>query len=408
MQFKYPKNMPFPVNPSSLIFKKEGTEYYAKLYEKYKKELIELTALLSKKRAQILEGGYRADFGDMEAEFLYMLVRETTPDVVLEISPCHGYSTNYILAALTRNENGRVISYELTEETHGRKTKDVILGNLIEGVDKNRVEIVIGDVTKTSIPNCDVAFIDSCHEAWFAAWYIQDVIPKAKLCFVHDIVVSQSKFLIPKALTIGVRESYQLLHSLSVQGVSFASIAAIELILEPKLRDGLTPRKGYPERSIIFPGFTCNSEITAICAAQKQLLELRHQVLLGDRIGAIKGIREIASLGSKDTYTRLSAYHIIAELGYRVSNMDMNLTDLLNDVKMAVSHELGDVSTFVAALELGTKLNDDKLVSLAMKSAKKLKSDSTQYINAQYRQNSMPFNRLVATGVRHLRKALRF
>src|SRR5665213_553562 len=110
--------IPFNIDAGDLMSRGSSAEYFSALYSKYQSELVELTRELAPLRERMLAEGYGADFGDMEAEILYMLLREARPDKIAEISPCHGYSTNYILAALTRNNFGRVFSFEITKETN--------------------------------------------------------------------------------------------------------------------------------------------------------------------------------------------------------------------------------------------------------------------------------------------------
>jgi hypothetical protein len=62
--------------------------------------------------------------------------------------------------------------------------------------------------------------------------------------------------------------------------------------------------------------------------------------------------------------------------------------------------EQGFGTDFFGSLRVGTKLNNYKVFANAIKSSKNLKSKSTQYITAQYSQNGLPFNRIVAACVR--------
>src|SRR5205085_12038403 len=107
-------------------------------------------------------------------------------------------------------------------------------------------------------------------------------------------------------------------------------------------------------------------------------------------------------------FTRLSAYQLIAELGYRARDMDRTLQDLLNDVDVIVGAGIDDIATSVAALELGTKLADDRLIAAAIQAARRKSSAVTQCLPDHYREYAFPFNR-IAAGVsrrvlRHLTK----
>jgi hypothetical protein len=394
--------MPFGIDPGTLKCETAGAGFFEHLYARYRPELLTLTAALAPKREVMLKAGLGADFGDLEGELLYMLVRESTPDLVIEISPCHGYSTNYILAALTRNSSGRLKSFEIAEATHGRPTIDIIHDSLIEGLDRDRLEITIGDATKVPIPSCDFLFLDSCHEAWFAAWYFDQLVPRCRLCFIHDIVVSLGDILIPKAAWTGIRESYQVLHFLHTAHEKFGAAAQVEKALSPSARAGLTPRRAYPERSIFFAGNPVRPAMSAIGAAQAMLFEARKKLLFGDRNGVVDDIRKIAGVASCDSFSRLCAYALIADLGYRTSGMDLNLSDMLKDIDGIVAAGFPDIATFVAALELGTKLADHRIVSGAIRAARGLDSPAVPYFSAHFREYALPFNRIANAVMRRL------
>jgi hypothetical protein len=79
--------MPFGIDPGTLKCETAGAGFFEHLYARYRPELLTLTAALAPKREVMLKAGLGADFGDLEGELLYMLVRESTPDLVIEISP---------------------------------------------------------------------------------------------------------------------------------------------------------------------------------------------------------------------------------------------------------------------------------------------------------------------------------
>ena len=134
---------------------------------------------------------YGTTFGDVEGELLYMLIRETRPLSVFEISPDCGWSTNYLLAALNANQAGMLHSFEIEPKKRGRLTRDVILTNQHGDWDVRRLEVHLGDAVQT-VPQVGGTIhgllIDSCHESWFAEWYIREVFPRvAGFAFVQDI-----------------------------------------------------------------------------------------------------------------------------------------------------------------------------------------------------------------------------
>jgi hypothetical protein len=163
----------------------------AELYEKYASELADLAAKLQQVYFRMQSHDYGTTFGDVEGELLYMLVRETRPPNVFEISPDCGWSTNYLLAALSANQDGILHSFEIEPRKRGRPARDVILGNQHSDWDTRRLEIHLGDAVQ-NVPLVGGAIhallIDSCHESWFAEWYTREVFPRVEgFAFVQDI-----------------------------------------------------------------------------------------------------------------------------------------------------------------------------------------------------------------------------
>lgn len=121
---------------------------------------------------------------DLEAEITYLLIRDRTPQVVVEMSPNTGWSTTWILSALRDNgRNGQLWSYDL----HDTATKLVP-----QGLAQGRWHFVLGDAITTvpSAPDFDYLFIDSDHSAQFARWYVRALLPKVRpgvVVSVHDV-----------------------------------------------------------------------------------------------------------------------------------------------------------------------------------------------------------------------------
>ena len=163
--------------------------YLLKIYKKYSYELEELTSKVSEIFPKI-NSKYRATFSDFEGEILYCLIRDRKPNLFYEISPDCGYSTIYISSAFKRNKFGEIISFEIEPTKFNLKTEDLIRKNIRE-FEYPKHKIIIGDVTETikgkSKP--DMVLIDSCHESWFAKWYLSNLFPLVKdLIFLQDIV----------------------------------------------------------------------------------------------------------------------------------------------------------------------------------------------------------------------------
>ena len=114
-----------------------------------------------------------AQLDDEVCELLYMLIRSRRPEVVIEISPFHGWSTSWILTALQHNGTGTLRSYDLLDSASRNVPAEL----------RGRWELVIGDVRKNAarIPTeIDFLLMDSDHSAEFAHWYLDEVVPRVR------------------------------------------------------------------------------------------------------------------------------------------------------------------------------------------------------------------------------------
>ncbi|MEO5358649.1 MAG: class I SAM-dependent methyltransferase [Nitrospirae bacterium YQR-1] len=171
---------------------KSGFDALRGLYEKYAEELVSLSVLSHGVYNNFLSKGYGATFADVESEILYMLVRSYKPKVVFEVSPDCGYSTHYILQALTKNNYGDLYSFELSKTIRGIPTEEVISAVQHPSSDLNRLHVIIGDARLKTLQTGltpDLVFIDSCHEDYFAEWYIKCLLALCKgPALIHDIM----------------------------------------------------------------------------------------------------------------------------------------------------------------------------------------------------------------------------
>lgn len=111
-------------------------------------------------------------FDDIEAEITYMLLREARPETVVEISPCDGWSTIWVLCALRDNERGQLTSYDIHARSQRNVPSELAVG---------RWTFVLGDVRATFRPvPIDYLLIDSDHSAEFCQWYLAHVFPQVR------------------------------------------------------------------------------------------------------------------------------------------------------------------------------------------------------------------------------------
>jgi predicted O-methyltransferase YrrM len=169
------------------------------LYEKYRDDLKKVREEQQKRYMQIglsrrigLKLGlykrrqnlFRPQLDDIEAEITYLRLRESKPGTVVEISPCKGWSTTWILCALRDNGHGRLYSYDLIDDSKK---------NVPASLSKNRWKFSKGDIKKNlhKLPEkIDYLFIDSDHSEEFAQWYVATLFPrlqKGTPVSVHDI-----------------------------------------------------------------------------------------------------------------------------------------------------------------------------------------------------------------------------
>lgn len=216
------------------------------LYHKYDSELQQLARCMRDVYHTMQRRMYGTTFGDVEGECMYILIRESLPDIVFEISPNAGWSTNYILAALTANGHGGLHSFEIATHIRGKPIEAVIRGNQHPSWDQARLSLHIGDARETvSCVDSTINFllIDSCHEDWFADWYIKSVFPRVRgLVMVQDIAFIDG--LEPSS------EARYFWNWLEQERICSPLIGQVEAELENK---GL--RLGYAERRAL----RCNS-----------------------------------------------------------------------------------------------------------------------------------------------------
>jgi len=218
------------------------------LYRECGEELVDLSARMRTLYLDMRRAGYGATFSDLDGEILYLLVRQLRPEIVYEISPDCGYSTNYLTAALSANGTGRLYSFELEAEKRGEATGDVVRRHLLHAL-PDRLEIVIGDASQrvSEFPDPDLVLLDSCHEAWFARWYIEKLFPRVRrLAFVQDVAYhDRPEFS---------GEAEVLAGWLRAADRPVWSVAAVEASPElARWRAALAPRRPYENNSVVIP-----------------------------------------------------------------------------------------------------------------------------------------------------------
>lgn len=254
---------------------------FTALFEEYADDLWRLTERLRLKHLEFCNQGHVAAFGDVEGEILYLAVRELRPNCVFEISPGAGYSTNYLLAALTDNGHGRLHSFDHCERIHGRPLESVIRGNLLKGLDGDRLEIHVGDARDTT-PQVEgpvqFCLLDSCHQEWFARWYIETLLPRINgWVMIQDIC-----FRDRLECTAEARHVWQWLQQ---EQVRFELVGALEKKLRGGARPMLPVRRVSESNSILVPiPLQCQPAMPELAPNPEDVLIAAEQSLAKDSV----------------------------------------------------------------------------------------------------------------------------
>lgn len=129
-------------------------------------------ALVALGAGDALKPSLRPQLDDIEAEITYLLVRDFKPGTVVEVAPCRGWSTTWILQALRANGAGRLYSYDLVDYSTRSVPRELADG---------RWTFLRGDIQANLDrlpPTIDYLFVDAAHTAEFAHWYIGTLFPR--------------------------------------------------------------------------------------------------------------------------------------------------------------------------------------------------------------------------------------
>lgn len=175
------------------------------LYTKYATDLVRIRSSVKPYIAHIQrEHGYwGVQSNDLEMEIVYMRLRELSPKRVIEFSPCRGYSTFWLLAALHDNGgDGYLESYDLVDDSTRAPLPQEY---------RKHWKFTQGDVfrfiTPQSMSRFDYFHIDSEHTVEFGAKYtLRMLLPHSQLFgqtwgSVHDIF-PYSPAPLPEALPV--------------------------------------------------------------------------------------------------------------------------------------------------------------------------------------------------------------
>lgn len=180
-------------SPENTLPTQPNVDFFSRLYATFGPDLVAARQLITD---TCQEPTMRKQFDDLEAEALYLLIRSSNPETLVEISPCDGWSTTWILKALQDNQRGKLNSFDI----HSRATQ------FVPSSLQDRWNLCVGDVRKSSgLPDeIDFLLLDSKHTYGFAQWYFKSVIPRVKSgspVVIHDIASGLPLVGVPEAWT---------------------------------------------------------------------------------------------------------------------------------------------------------------------------------------------------------------
>lgn len=292
----------------------------AELYRKYDSELHDLSIRLRGMYHSMQQRRYGATFGDVEGEVMYLLIREARPTQVFEISPDCGWSTNYILAALTANQHGELHSFELEKRKHGRPTDKIITGNLLPELDRSRLQLHLGDaqdMTPTISGDIHFLLIDSCHDDWFANWYIANIFPRVRgIALVQDIAFVD--MMEPST------EADAFWKWAGESGIVLDLVGALEESLEKLgLRSGCAERRGLRSNSVVFQLPNQGGGVLPALRSSpaEQIEKAAARFRDGDTVGADSLLNEIGGSLLQDT-RRVNRHRVFVKLAKLYQEMN--------------------------------------------------------------------------------------
>ena len=117
-------------------------------------------------------GMWRRELDDLEAELLYLMVRDAKPLVVYEMSPASGYSSQWIVRALRANGAGHCHAFDISEDSRFAVSSEF------------NWTLHVGELASRTwwparLEEVGLFLIDSEHSGAFAKWYTLHLLKPA-------------------------------------------------------------------------------------------------------------------------------------------------------------------------------------------------------------------------------------
>jgi hypothetical protein len=118
----------------------------------------------------------------------------------------------------------------------------------------------------------------------------------------------------------------------------------------------------------VFAGHDQSAEALATQSVQSRIAELAHMSIVGDRTTAVDETRRLVV--ASPPFAALCAGLLFPFLGYRLEDVRDQFPEAYKALLAAVDHEPFTVSTYNAALELGSRLHGPSFVANAHRRAR--------------------------------------
>ena len=159
------------------------SRYIAGLYKTYGQDLV---TILNEQRAlhdDLTRRGIWCMFDDVEAELLYLFIREMGPSMALEIGSGSGWSTTWMLHAL-KSTGGRLLSLDRDNNTPS------FVPSGLAGDRWSFFRMDIRDAARESLAQLDFLLVDTDHQPHVIDWIIEHIFPLVRpggRIAVHDV-----------------------------------------------------------------------------------------------------------------------------------------------------------------------------------------------------------------------------
>lgn len=159
----------------------DKTDYMVGLYRRFAADLLRVRQYQKTVRPRLI--GW-CMFDDIDAEVLYLVLRDLKPDVSVEISAGNGWSTSWHLNALKDNGKGMLSSFDI---------HDASVRGLPLELTRGRWKFFLGDIHQrvSDVPaKLDFLMMDSEHTDTFCDWFVPTFFPRVRpggKIVAHDI-----------------------------------------------------------------------------------------------------------------------------------------------------------------------------------------------------------------------------